>query len=175
MIGKMATKYERRMQEVKQLFEELKEESQDFNQKKYSIILNNLIVMARSVTFVLKKELCKNEGFEEWYSKIQKEMKSLGFSNFIEMRNIIEKEGKSVIKGEMIEWRPANKEINGTRKIGRIIKGSVEEPLYGFVKRTHYFDKPTVESSEVFSRLDAYIDYLDKVCNQAKEKFIDTL
>jgi len=81
-----------RINQAFSLFQNILEDYQD--KMRFTSALNNLIQNIRNVTFVLQKELAHNDGFSDWYSRKQDEMKkdeSLRW--LVNARNHIVKQG----------------------------------------------------------------------------------
>lgn len=69
---------------------------------RFRFAFNALVIAARSVTFVLQKDLRSIYGdkFNTWYEIKQKELST--YKSFVEIRNVVQKEGNKVLFSENI-------------------------------------------------------------------------
>jgi len=130
--------------------------------------LEVFIMLARTVTFVMQKELSKSSGFEEWYATKQIEMKE-SYKYLVDIRNEIEKEGSSPVKSGtvVIGFAPYSeaKQKVGVRKYP---DGKVEDVM-GEINHIRYFDKE--QKKEVLSSSKEYFNHLEALVSEAITKF----
>ena len=159
-------KFERRLKLTRKAFEDLKD-AQNVHPDLVADELEIFIMLARTVTFVLQKELNKSEGFESWYSSKRDGMKD--YQYLIDIRNKIEKEGESPIKsGEIIiQFHPYTK---ATEKIGTYTHpdGRKEDAL-GKITHTGYLDME--KKKEIIASCSEYLNHLNILIVEAIEKF----
>ena len=126
------------------------------------------IILARTVTFILQKDLSGQAEFKSWYATKQKELADK-FGYFVSIRNVIEKEGRSPIRSGMITL-DFQYQGNDIEKIGHTINpdGTREDTL-GKMTHTHYFDKE--HEKEVIRTCEEYLSSLGSLISEALEKF----
>src|ERR1700690_210217 len=107
--------FERRLELTKKAYEDLKI-PQASNTPLSGDGIEIFIILARTITFIMQKELSKFPDFETWYSTKRDEMRDR-YQYLVELRNAIEKEGANPIKsGEIvIQFHPYT---DATEKVG---------------------------------------------------------
>lgn len=131
--------------------------------------LEIFIILARTVTFIMQKELTQCEGFEEWYASKKGEMKEK-YQYMVDIRNEIEKEGKSPVKTASITIAFAPY-VEGLEKVGTIThypSGKTED-TFGKITQTRYFDRN--QEKEVIASSKEYLDYLTNLVSEAESRF----
>lgn len=126
------------------------------------------IMLARTITFVMQKELSKFPDFETWYAPKRIEMKEK-FQYLVDLRNTIEKEGESPIKSGtiIIQFHPYT---DATEKVGTTTysDGRTEDTL-GKITHVGYFDKE--REKEVVASCGEYLAYLEGLVIEAVSRF----
>jgi len=130
------------------------------------------ILLARTVTFVMQKELRHLDWFNAWYQSKQVEMKSLNFDEFIRRRNIIEKEGNSVIGGgEVTIMFGGNPQDPNVKAVGEIIdKNGNKKVVMGTMEHKAFFKSGENKSDFVIDSCNKYLEYLTRIVKEAESK-----
>lgn len=159
--------FERRLKLTQKAYEDLKI-PQEINSPLAVDGIEVFIMLARTITFVMQKELSKFSDFELWYSPKRLEMKNK-YQYLIDLRNAIEKEGASPIKaGEIIiEFHPYTE---ATDKVGTTTysDGRTEDTL-GKITHVGFLDKKY--EKEAVSSCGEYLAYLVDLVAEANTKF----
>lgn len=173
-----------RMRTVWFIFDKLRDAQFSGDFDGFGHYLDALIPLARSVTHAIQKEFAHEDGFEEWYSPIQAEMKKdEHFQYFNSKRNIILKEGKSterVSKFKVDAFYDGNDEArimlkrHGEKISARLVKKEDEtKEINGDVRITYqyYFeDKP---ETQAFNFIYQYLRKVEDIVSGCKRKFIN--
>ena len=93
----------KRLKQIEIIFKDM-EETFDEDIDKFGIHLNNFIINARTVTWLMQKEFANYEYFPEWYDLKVNEIKLKGFDKFIKIRNAIEKKGNLKLNLSLVLW-----------------------------------------------------------------------
>ena len=163
---------EKRLKQLKIEFESMLREKNNPDRMLFNHHMESFIILGRTITFVMKKELNSKEGFEEWYSKKISEMEKLGFKKFIDRRNTIEKEGKSITnKCKVTINFGGNLNDEKVRPIGTLVSpdGS-KKTTYGTLTHETYFNN-SEENESVVESCKKYIDFLSQMVNEASDKY----
>ena len=159
--------FQRRLSLAKRSLDDF-ENAQNTNRDLVMDELEVYIMLARTVTFVMQKELSRSSGFEKWYATKQIEMREK-YQYLIDIRNIIEKEGSSPVKSStvIIDFAPYSeaKQKVGVRKYP---DGKVEDVMCE-INHIRYFDKE--QKKEILSSSKEYFNYLDALVSEAVTKF----
>ena len=153
------------------------EETFDEDIDKFGIHLNNFIINARTVTWLMQKEFANCEHFSEWYDLKVNEMKLKGFDKFRIIRNAIEKEGN--LKNTMvIHVNIEGKNDSGTRLLTAEIgeDGKMKNKVYGKFEIKPFFGPLgsfdlTKMDEDIFGQCREYLDFLSNLVDEAYEKF----
>jgi len=162
--------FEKRMRDAEKSFELFKKEHPALGQD-HEFHLNNFIILARSVTFIMQKDLKNKNGFSNWYELKKEEMRIKGFVHFIEKRNTIEKEGISPVRGEIIKISFIDPVEPGSEIVGEQTKNGLKSSRRAAISRNFYFGKPGDERTNIIPIVEKYISYLKDLVKEAKEKF----
>jgi hypothetical protein len=166
----------KRLKQLKTIFGDMKK---TFNKDldKFDIHLNNFIMNARTITFLLQKEFKRTNQFDKWYKNKREEMKQRGFDNFVDMRNKIEKEG-NLRNTSVLHITVKNKDESGSKLLTAEIdeKGNFKNEIYGGFETKPFFggmDKLNFRKLDetMFKQIEEYLSYLDKLVKEAYEKF----
>jgi len=159
--------FERRLSLTKKSFDDLCAADESVHGM-LSEQLDVFLMLARTITFVIQKDLSHKDGFKIWYETKQKEMAER-FRHFVDMRNKVEKEDVSPVRHGTItiDFQHEGQE---PEVVGTITHpdGSTEEVM-GKSTHTRYFDKE--RKQEVISSCREYIDYLSNLADEATKRF----
>lgn len=159
--------FERRLNLVKKSFDDVCAVAEN-NQGLISEQIEIFVMLARTITFIIQKELSGNDNFSAWYGNKRVEM-SYRFRDFVDMRNNIEKEGVSPVRAGTISIN-FQCEGGGVEKVGvfRDSNGNTKDVM-GKMTNIHYFDKG--REKEIVSTCREYLSYLSELVEEAVKTF----
>lgn len=167
-----------RLNDVIKLYKIMKISFENQDLKGFNIDMNNFLIQARTITFLIQKRYRHHKNFSEWYNTKREEMKDLSFHDFIEYRNHIEKEGdlkKTMVLHTTVQDPKENPEaklltaeIDKNGKMKNKVYGIYElKPFYGGIEKIDFHNL----DEHIFNKTERYLRYLKALVAESVSKF----
>jgi len=166
----------KRLEQVQLIFDDMKK---TFNKDldKFDIHLNNFVINARTITFLMQAEFGNINGFNDWYKRKQEEMKRKGFNKFVDIRNTIEKQG-NIRNTSVLHITVKDKSESNAKLLTAEIdeKGKNKNEIYGSFEMKPFFggiDKLDLTKLDetMFNQCKEYFNYLKIIVDEAYKIF----